>query len=102
MAALRPGPCSARLPTVCSASRATGSDEFYYFDNVQVSGLTQSSMGVNASANTPITCTNTAVTLSGSATTAGVSYSWTGPNSFSSAVQNPSTSKEGVYTLKAS
>jgi len=83
-------------------ARATGSDEFYYFDNVQVSANDQSNISAIASAGGTLTCTNSSVALSGNATTAGVTYSWTGPNGFSSAVQNPTATAAGIYTLTVS
>ena len=55
-----------------------------------------------ASANTP--CAGEDLVLNGSSTTAGVSYSWTGPNNFSYSGQNPtianaSAALNGEYTL---
>lgn len=44
-------------------------------------------------------CASTGVTLMGSSTTPGVSYSWTGPNGFSSNEQNPNAVFAGTYTL---
>jgi len=55
----------------------------------------------SASSNSPV-CTGGALTLTASA---GASYSWTGPNSFSSTVQNPtvtanaSAANAGTYTV---
>ncbi len=46
-----------------------------------------------------LTCTNSAVTLAGNSTTAGVTYAWTGPNSFSSNEQNPEVTTNGNYVL---
>ncbi len=46
-----------------------------------------------------ITCAASSVTLSGNSPTGGVTYSWTGPNSFSSNEQNPSVAETGTYTL---
>ncbi len=55
---------------------------------------------VTASASSVLTCTATSVTLTGSSTpSTGVSYSWTGPNSFTSTAQNPAASTAGIYTL---
>ncbi len=53
--------------------------------------------------NTPL-CVGETLNLSSTSTTSGVSYSWTGPNSFSSNSQNPtknsvSISDTGTYTL---
>jgi hypothetical protein len=46
-----------------------------------------------------LTCSNSSVTLTGSSGTSGVNFSWTGPNGFSSVLQNPSVSAPGIYTL---
>ena len=71
--------------------------ERYYFDNVKVTGTS----GINAvaSAGGILTCTNTSVLLTGSSTSTGATYSWTGPNSFSSTTQNPTVTAAGIYTL---
>jgi hypothetical protein len=82
-------------------ARATGADEFYHFDNAQVTATTPPVGNINASAaaNGIITCINPSATLSGSSTAAGVSYSWTGPNGFTSSSQNPTVGAGGIYTL---
>ncbi|GAB2777157.1 hypothetical protein GCM10027275_20170 [Rhabdobacter roseus] len=49
-----------------------------------------------------ITCEQTTVTLKGSSQASGVTYAWTGPNSFTSNLQNPTVSTPGVYTLTVS
>ena len=54
--------------------------------------------GAMASGGT-LTCTSTSVQLMGSSSTAGVTYSWSGPAGFSSALQNPAATVGGVYTL---
>jgi len=70
-------------------------------------------MTVNAIPATPTVgssitaCTQTAVTLGASSTTSGVTYTWSGPNSFASAIQNPSISNiqsvnAGTYSVTAS
>jgi len=46
-----------------------------------------------------ISCAATSITLMGSATSTGVTYSWAGPGAFTSAQQNPSVSTVGSYTL---
>lgn len=62
---------------------------------------------VNTNTNAPgaaavggtLTCAATTVVLGGSSATSGVSYAWTGPGSFTSALQNPTVSLAGTYTL---
>ncbi|WP_367390592.1 PKD domain-containing protein [Lewinella sp. LCG006] len=46
-----------------------------------------------------LSCATGNVQLMGSSTTPGVSYSWTGPNSFMSGDQNPFVTLPGTYTL---
>ncbi|MBK8555041.1 MAG: gliding motility-associated C-terminal domain-containing protein [Lewinellaceae bacterium] len=46
-----------------------------------------------------ITCTVTSVLLDGGSITAGATYAWTGPNAFSSNLEDPTASLDGVYTL---
>jgi hypothetical protein len=62
--------------------------------------------GVTASSNSPV-CAGSTLNLTGASTTSGVSYSWSGPNTYSSATQNPSITNvsiaaAGTYTLTAS
>ncbi len=54
--------------------------------------------GATASGAT-ITCANPMVVLNGNSTTTGVTYAWTGPNSFTSSLQNPTVSVDGGYNL---
>ncbi|SEM31115.1 hypothetical protein SAMN04488505_10421 [Chitinophaga rupis] len=75
-------------------ARATGTDEFYYVDNVKVTGV-DAAAGVSG----PLSCKATSVTLSGSSNTSGVTYSWAGPNNFTSTEQNPVVTVAGTYTL---
>ncbi len=46
-----------------------------------------------------LNCSVNVIQINGSSTSPGVSYSWTGPNSFSSNEQNPSVGSPGIYTL---
>lgn len=68
--------------------------------------LSSSISGVSASASPNPICTGTILSLTGAATGA-TSWNWTGPNGFTSNVQNPtvsnfSISDTGTYTLTAS
>ncbi len=55
----------------------------------------------DATAGTPqtVTCITTSVALSGNSTTSGVTYSWSGPGGFTSALQNPNATTAGTYTV---
>ncbi|MFQ5447325.1 MAG: beta strand repeat-containing protein, partial [Saprospiraceae bacterium] len=44
-------------------------------------------------------CTNPSLNLQGNSTTPGVSFSWVGPNGFTSAAQNPVVNAPGTYIL---
>ncbi|MEZ4965259.1 MAG: gliding motility-associated C-terminal domain-containing protein [Saprospiraceae bacterium] len=46
-----------------------------------------------------LTCTTPSFTLTGDSPTGGVSWSWTGPNMFTSSDQNPQITDDGQYTL---
>ncbi|MBK8614519.1 MAG: hypothetical protein IPN85_13790 [Flavobacteriales bacterium] len=64
----------------------------------QVNGTTQP--GANAGSDVEINCLNgPSIQLNGSSNTQNVSFSWTGPNNFTSNAQNPSVSLAGTYTL---
>ncbi|MCC7503699.1 MAG: gliding motility-associated C-terminal domain-containing protein [Saprospiraceae bacterium] len=54
--------------------------------------------GANAIGGT-IGCNNPVVTLNGSSPTSNSNFSWTGPNSFSASIANPTTTNAGTYTL---
>ncbi|MCG8340473.1 MAG: hypothetical protein MI674_04365, partial [Cytophagales bacterium] len=55
--------------------------------------------GATAGVSGLLTCTTTSVTLEGASSTVGVTYSWEGPNAFTSLEQNPVVSVPGLYTL---
>jgi large repetitive protein len=66
--------------------------------------VNQTPQNVVAANNNP--CSNTALNLTSSSTTSGVSFAWTGPNSFTSALQNPTINNaaitnNGTYTVTA-
>ncbi len=79
-------------------ARATGTDEFYYVDNLKVTGA-GGNVDATATVSGPLSCKTTSVTLLGSSTTAGVAYNWTGPGNFTSTQQNPVVTVPGIYTL---
>ena len=56
---------------------------------------------VNAGPDKELTCTVTSVTLNGSSSTPGATFSWSGPGGFSSTSATPSVSAPGLYTLTA-
>ncbi|NII25372.1 hypothetical protein HB364_09785 [Pseudoflavitalea sp. X16] len=80
-------------------ARATATDEFYFFDNVAVSGTDQVTIDADATVSGILTCTDTTVLLSGTSSVAGVSYSWTGPNGFTAGDQQTAVNVPGLYTL---
>ncbi len=60
-------------------------DTAYEEVNIRITTKPQSPTATN---NSPV-CSGTSLNLASSSTTVGVSYSWVGPNGFSSSVQNP-------------
>lgn len=67
-------------------------------DVVTVSGNTTAPLP-SAAANGTLSCSVQMVQIFGSSNTPGVSYSWVGPNNFSSSNQSVSVSFSGIYTL---
>ncbi len=103
---------SAQNPSISSASLAAAGTYTLTVSKNGCSTPATTSVVVNAvptnvsSSNTPV-CANDTLTLLGSSTTSGASYSWTGPNSFTSTDQNPliynvTTAAAGTYTLTVS
>ncbi len=74
----------------------------------QTTGCTQT-QSATASANTnppgasaiggTVTCATTSVNLNGNSPVSNVSYAWTGPNNFTSNLQNPVSGTAGTYNL---
>ena len=54
---------------------------------------------VSVAVSGPITCTNSSVVISANSGISGLAYNWTGPGGYTSALQNPSVSSPGIYTL---
>jgi len=79
--------------------KATAKDEWYYFDNVKVTYQVPVNIQPSASVTQQITCSSSLAVLSGGSAITGASYSWTGPDGFSTAVQNPTVSVPGDYVL---
>ncbi|WP_378187004.1 T9SS type A sorting domain-containing protein [Aquimarina sp. W85] len=84
-------------------ARATGDNEFYYMDNVGVIAA-DSTTGLQASAqvNGTLSCTQSSVTINGNANVSNATYSWVGPNGFTSSNQNITVGTAGNYTLTVS
>ncbi|MBO9561277.1 MAG: hypothetical protein J7621_00830 [Niastella sp.] len=80
-------------------ARATATDEFYFFDNVIVTGVNPAAVDALATVSGTISCINNTVQISGSSSGTGVSYSWTGPEGFASDDQQANVSVAGDYTL---
>ncbi|UPK67184.1 T9SS type A sorting domain-containing protein [Chitinophaga filiformis] len=80
-------------------ARATGNDEFYYVDNVKVTGTPTGTLTASATVRDTLTCARSSVTLTGSSNTSDVTYSWSGPGNFTSSVQNPAVTAAGDYVL---
>lgn len=80
-------------------ARATATDEFYFFDNVTVSGTDQVTIDADATVSGILTCTDTTVLLSGASSVAGVNYNWTGPDGFTSGDQQTAVNVPGLYIL---
>ena len=81
-------------------SKSTGDSEYYYYDNITVSGSgSQTSIIANATVDGLITCNDESTILRGSSNIDGVTYRWTGPNGFSSSLQNPVVADSGMFVL---
>ncbi len=102
---------SAQNPAITNASPAASGD---YIVSVTLNGCTgkdTTTVTVKPNPITPVTNSNTPVCVGGTinlsaASNAGASYSWTGPNSFASVLQNPSRSNvvmadAGLYSVIA-
>ena len=77
---------------VATNSAGTGTATYTVTANNSAPNLTVPAQG-------QLTCSNTSVPLNCSSSTAGVTFSWTGPGGFTSAMQNPTTTMAGTYTV---
>ena len=76
----------------------TSENERYVLDNVLVKSDGIVGFTVDATGG-EITCTNSTVNLNVVSSESNVTYSWSGPEGFSSNLQNPSVSTAGTYTV---
>jgi len=84
-------------------------NKFFFCRNFIISGTTSAVVcpsSPTAGSNSPI-CAGTNLNLTSSASGVPLSFSWTGPNGFSSSVQNPTlssatTAASGIYTVTIS
>ncbi|MBS1568208.1 MAG: hypothetical protein JST45_02085, partial [Bacteroidetes bacterium] len=67
--------------------------------DVAVVTMNMASPNASAAAGDVLTCSLTSVTLNGGSTTTGTAFSWSGPGGFTSALEDPSVSSPGTYTL---
>lgn len=68
--------------------------------NTAVATVTSNTTPPGASATGgSLTCTTTQVTINGNSPATQVGYTWTGPNAYTSNLQNPSVSVDGAYNL---
>lgn len=65
-----------------------------------VVSLNTTAPGASASGGS-LTCVASTVTLNASSGTNGVTFNWTGPNNYTSTLQNPSVAEAGEYNLMA-
>lgn len=79
-------------------SRASATDEYYYFDNVKIIAL--QSINVQATALGTLTCNNPQVALTATTNVSGASFTWYGPNGFTSNQLNTTATTAGLYTLQ--
>jgi hypothetical protein len=98
-------PYSYNWPTGSSTITAPGT---YVVTVVDANGCSATtSISVSSNVNQPtatvvgssLSCSNTSVILSGSSTTSGATYAWSGPNGFASNIQYPFVSAVGNYIL---
>jgi hypothetical protein len=75
----------------------TGTNGCTAYANVTIGGDTN--LPVASANGGAISCLSSTVALAGGSSASGVSYAWTGPNGYSSSLQNPIVSQSGTYNL---
>ncbi|WP_139281109.1 hypothetical protein, partial [Reichenbachiella agariperforans] len=85
-------------------TKSTGDSEFYYYDNITVTGIGQGSIEATAviEGDPLLTCINTSVLINGSSSDPDATYYWRGPNNFESTEKDISATEPGLYTLTVS
>jgi gliding motility-associated-like protein len=87
-------------PTVTTNYTVTGDNGGVCFNSFTVDIIVNPlPAGVTATCSGTITCASPVVTLSGSSSNTGVSFSWNGPSGFTSTNPTPTVSAWGTYTL---
>jgi len=75
-------------------------EQYDVFKEVGPCTVTSIPVTITPSSSLGLTCNNTSLTLSAGTTASGTTtYSWSGPNSFSSSAQNVTVSTAGTYTV---
>jgi hypothetical protein len=83
-------------------ARNSHATERYYFDNVEVAGTDKcagSIIEASVSVSGLLTCSEHEVTLYGNSNISNAVFNWSGPDGFSSLLQNPDVSSAGLYIL---
>ncbi len=95
------GPLNGNTVQIVIRMVNTGSNEFYDFDNVKVSGFSSSGGSIDATASVDgeLTCTNTSVTITGASSAGNVTYAWMGPNGFTANTAVITVNEPGEYIL---
>ncbi|MBK6267345.1 PKD domain-containing protein, partial [Marivirga sp. S37H4] len=96
------GPFNGNTVQVILRVNNSHSTEKYYFDNIAVKGSGQSTVDATATVEGILTCNNTSVDITGGSSESDATYSWTGPDGFTTDTQLITVSTPGDYTLVVS
>jgi len=91
------GALSGSMLQIVIRAKATATSEFYYFDNVKVSG--QTSIDATATAGGILSCTHSSVVLNGSSSVSSATYRWTGPGGYAANGASVTVTGAGSYIL---